>query len=721
MKVAISCSVLFALFGLGLAQQNQNPFAPPSASMHYAPDRTCDLVHLRVDLDVDYSARKITGVAVNTMTPLRKGISDVTLHAGTGLDIAKVTVNGKQVAFKHEGRLLLIHTGPVAKGVPLEIAVSYSAANARGRSFGGGGGGWHWINATASDKNHIGFWTQGESEYNSEWVPTWDYPNDLTTSETRTTVPADWNVIGNGVLVSEKLSADKKKKTFDWKMDQPHATYLLSLCGGPFDIKKDSWEGVQLWYVVPRGHADQIDASFGHTKDMLSFYSSVLGVKYAWPKYAQDAMWDFGGGMENVSATTLGAGSLTDAKDGWFRMDSLNAHELAHQWFGDLVTCKDWGDIWLNESFATFMQCLYFEHSRGINAYQWEIYDNLRGYLNEARRYKRPLSTKMYPNGDAMFDSHTYPKGGDILHTLRCFLGDENFFAGLNYYLTKWRHTPVESAQLRRAFIEATGINVEPFWAQWIEKPGHPVLEYSWSYENGNVKLSVNQKQSTSDGTPIYDIEAHVDLLSSGGSHDVRTVHLSKQEDTFKLPCSVKPAAVILDPKQEFLREIPDHQFSAEERRAIVLYAYSAPDRQDAFNKMLANPSQADIDAASKAVMNDSARFPALRSVDALAALEKPELRSLWLHEIDSLSVDRQLQSVRALARLPKDNETIARLRKLVSDAAPTQVCVAAINALANWDAKGNIDLFKNAEKYKDRRGAIKRAADSAIEKANGS
>ena len=149
---------------------------------------------------------------------------------------------------------------------------------------------------SARTPNREGFWTQGEAEFNSEWVPTWDYPNDMTTSETIVTVPAAWTVISNGELVKNTLSADKKRRTFDWRLTQPHATYLVSLAGGPFDVKLSTWHGVTLRYVVPKGKGRLIDDSFGDTPDMLSFYSDLLGVKYAWPQYAQSTMFDFGGG-----------------------------------------------------------------------------------------------------------------------------------------------------------------------------------------------------------------------------------------------------------------------------------------------------------------------------------------------------------------------------------------------------------------------------------------
>ena len=697
--------------------QLQNPFAPPSASLHYALDRSCDLLNVDINIDIDYPNRTFKGTVVNSMSPLRNGLKEIMLMAGATLNITSVKIDGVTAQYRREGRNLFITTAPTKRGKVLNISIDYNAKNSKARPFGGGGGGFHWIEPTKTNADHIGFWTQGESETNSEWCPTWDYPNDFATSETHCTVQADWDMIGNGSLIGTKLSADKKRKTYHWKMTQPHATYLLTLVGGPFDIKKDIWEGVDLWYVVPRGEGYLIDSSFGHTKDMLSFYSTIFGTKYPWPKYAQNAMYDFGGGMENVSATTLGEPSLTEPRDGYFTMDSLNSHELGHQWFGDYVTCKDWGDTWLNESFATYLQVMYFEHSRGKDAYDWEVDQNMRSYFGEATRYKRPISTKMYPNGDAMFDSHTYPKGGSVLHTLRKQIGDEAFFGGLNYYLSKWHNTPVESAQLRRAFTEYSGINVEPFWAQWFDKPGHPVIDYSWTYDSGKVMLTVKQTQDTSDGTPIYDVRTSVDMISDSGTHTMVPIHMTKASETFEFSSSQKPGAVVFDPEHVFLREVPKLNWSDSELPLILKYGKNAPDRDEAVRRLLKNPTDTNVALVVAAFKADTGISPALRSTFQLVELAKPELRSFWMGLLDHANFARRAIAVSALAKLPADAATTAKLRSLINDKAPIQVVVASISALANWDKAGNADVFKAALKIKDRRSAIVNAATRALEK----
>ncbi|RYG25805.1 aminopeptidase [bacterium] len=699
-----------------LQRQGGNPFTPPQAKLQYAPDRTCDLTHLSITLDVDYPKRAFTGRAVNTLTALRTGVSEVLLHADPSLQIFKMTLNGREAKFRREGRDLYVSVPPTKRGQTLVIAIDYRAENSKARPFGGEGG-FHWIEPrNGGPETRVGFWTQGETEYNSKWVPTWDYPNDFATYDQTYTVDASWTAIGNGRLESEKLSPDGKRKTFVWKQDKPHATYLLTAVGGPFDIKKDNWQGVSLWYVVPKGQGKYIDDSFGDTPEMLTFFSERLGFKYPFAKYAQNAMYDFGGGMENASATTLGEGSLTEAREGFRNMASLNSHELAHQWFGDTVTAHDWGQIFNNESFATFLEALYFEHSRGRDAYLWEIENNQNAYLSEARRYKRPIITNLYANGDVMFDSHTYPKGGDVLHTLRRHLGDEAFFAGLKHYLDTNKHSPVTYHQLVRSFEAASGINVEPFFDQWFLKPGHPVLSYDWKQDGPNVVVSIKQNQDTADGTPVYRIPNATFGVVKGGSLTKFPFVLDGKEQTVTIPAS-SADAVVLDPEHDFLRVVSRITPPTEKENIAILKAVADPaQRAAAMDALAASGTPAAVEAIIATARADRSVNPALRGLSSLADLKKPELRAFWIEELDGKNAQRRAGAVRALGQLGADPATTQILRARINDKEYIPVVVAAIQTLASWDKNANKDVFEKATKIEDRRGSIARAARGALE-----
>jgi aminopeptidase N len=724
-RLAVSSLALALTFGvlapLPAFAQRGNPFQPPSAKVFYAPDRDYDLQHVAVTLNVDYPKRAFEGSVVNTVAPLRKeGLTKFRFHAGKDLEILGAEVEGKSAPFVREGDFVVV-TAPatVGQGKPIKIGIRYRGGKEQGGGFGSEGG-WHWIEPNRSEPDRIGFWTQGETDYNRRWVPTWDYPNEMTTSETIVTVPETWSVLGNGVKVSDKVSKENGTRTVHWQMKQPHATYLLSLVAGPFDIKEAKWEGIPLLYVVPKGKGHLIEDSFGDTPKMLSFFSKVTGVKYPWSKYAQNAMYDFGGGMENVSNTILGEGNLTDKRAGYRNMASLNAHELAHQWFGDLVTCKDWGHIWLNESFATFFDALYTEHDRGANAYDREMESNMQQYFAEARRYRRPLATNLYPNADAMFDSHAYPKGGVVLHTLRRWLGDEAFFAGINKYLTDNRHRPVETEDLIRAMTDASGVNVRPFFDQWVYKPGHPVLEWSWTYDEakGDVVVTVKQTQNTQDGTPIYDIPTKVGIIKDGKLTSL-PVRLNAAEQTIRLSAG-KPDAVLLDPNHDFLRQIAKQPWSATELPHIVQFAPNAVDRQAAFTAMLNDsPSDEKIRIAAEAIRKDTARFPAIASATALVRQKREDLRPLFREMLKHPDFGRQADGLAGLSLLSKTDEDIKVVRAQVNDTAPYTVVASAVQTLAAWDPKGSVDILEKAARMPSEGEVIRSAAFTALAQAD--
>ncbi len=672
-----------ALVGAAFAGA-QNPFA--TATPKYAPDRTYDLKHVKVELIVDAVKQTYRGTSTNTLAPLRDA-APLIIHAGTNLEIESVTVDGRPANFRRDKEEIII-SSTAKKGQDVVVATTYRAtSNPTGGLMAYGG--WHWIKPTAERPLRTGFWTQGETELNRQWAPTWDYPNDMATSETITTVPSDWMVIGNGDLVADRVSGNQR--TVHWRMTQPHVTYLISLVSGPFDIEKDTWRGKDLWYVVPRGYKHLIHDSFSDTKDMLDFFSRVLKVDYPWTKYAQNAVWEFGGGMENISSTTLGAEMLTDRREGFMNMSSLNAHELAHQWFGDLVTCKDWGHIWLNESFATFFEMAYFEHARGPNGYTRELVNAMTGYFDEAKRYRRPLATNKYPTGDSMFDSHAYPKGGVVLHTLRRHLGDEAFYAGLNHYLTKHRHQPVETWQLCRAMTDATGVNLEPFFDQWVYRPGHPVLDYDWKNDGGQIVVTVRQLQDTADGTPIYDLPLKIGVIA-GGKLTRHPVRLNTKEATFRV-ASASADAVLLDPDMDFLREMRRNHPSSE-LAAIAEFGANAFDRSAALQSMLSIDAPGAVDLAVRLLDADMGLHPVFENVQLLASRRDERLRGFFRRQLAHPHIERRASAARGLMGLPANEEDGRRLRALVNNQEAYAVVQSVVTALS---PEADLDLLLRA------------------------
>lgn len=701
--VSLALVALASLSALSSAQGRRNPFDPANLKPQYAPDRQFDLIHVELDLEVDYPGRMLRGKVVNHVSPFRTTGEPLLIHAGESLEVLETTVNGRAVPFKREGRNLYIQAGEVAGGKTVQLGTTYRSKELKGGTFGEEGG-WHWIEPTDGVETRVGFWTQGETEYNSEWVPTWDYPNDFATSETRTTVPSGWEVLGNGKLMGRQTT--RNTATFHWKMEQPHATYLLALYGGPLDIERATWEGVELLYVVPKGYRNLIAPSFDDTPDMLRVFSKVTGVKYPWNKYAQSAMYDFGGGMENVTNTILGFFNLTDGKANHRGMAGLNAHELAHQWFGDLVTCKTWGDIWLNESFATYFETVYMENARGKAAYEQETDGNMRGYFQEARRYMRPLSTNLYPDGDAMFDSHSYPKGAVILHTMRRHLGDDAFFKGINLYLTRHRHQPVETYQFERAMTDASGINMKPFFDQWIRLPGHPVIafEWTWNEETKEVVATVKQTQNTANGTPIYQIAAKVGFIE-GGQFTESSASLSADSHEFRFKRERKPDAVLFDPHHDFLRDYAP-KWATEELASIVRFAPNAIDRDEALGQLMEADMAAAI-ALLPVIEADQGAFPVFGTTRRFANIRNPELRAFFRNELKHENFGRRTDAVRGLAQLGLEDEDVRTLVGLISGQQPTPVVLAAMSALADKGVEAHYPTLLAATRIESMRDVI--------------
>lgn len=684
---------LFFLFALCLsalvwAQPAANPWEDPPRQDQ--PVRQFDLKHLKVKLDVDAAKKMVAGEATNTFVPLHR-LDTVRFHIGEGVEVLDATLDGRPAETKIELPWITLKAGPMLEGRESTAVIRYR--------FAGSTPGWHWIEPTADNPSRAGFWTQGQTSSNRFWAPTWDFPNDFATTETEVVAPQDWVIIGNGLMTDSFPAPDGRLRTV-WKMDQPHATYLLSLVGGPLDVKEDRWRDKQLLYAVPRGKGHMIEESFGDTIDMLNFFSRRFGVEYPWPKYAQNAMFDFGGGMENVSSSTLGEDSLADPRAGFRTMSSLNAHELAHQWFGDLVTCRHWGETWLNEGWATFGEALYFEHARGATAYQHEIHGNVNSTLNESERYQRPLSTVFFPNEEwSMFDAHSYSKGAAVLHTLRRFLGDDAFFEGARLYLTRHRHEPVENEQFERAMSDASGKDLRRWFDEWVRAPGHPVIQLEWKHENGELVGTITQTQDTSKRIPIYTtIRTALGLVRSDGI-DLVPVELTQQKQEVRFPAPAAPLAVLYDPEHTHLRQGPEPNWSREALVAVLANAPHAADRQAAFDQLLAGAiTDAESGEVARILALDRGRFPALRSIEPLGATKLESLRAFWRGELDHPDFGRRAGAIQALGGLERNSDDEARIARIASDPnVPYVVLRAATDVLTRWNPERHRGVVEQA------------------------
>ncbi|MEM0270975.1 MAG: M1 family aminopeptidase [Thermoprotei archaeon] len=513
-------------------------FVFPGYKEKYPRSKSYLLKHVKFEGELDYPSKSLRGSASLSLLVLEDG-GIIELDA-VDFKLLGVSLNGKPAGYTYDGRKIVVSPG-LSAGSEVRLDVDYVVREPKKGLF-----------FIVPDADHperqYQAWTQGESEDNRYWLPVYDYPNIKCTSEVILRVPANQLVVSNGVLLEVRDEGEKKR--YHWYMKHPHSTYLISFVAGEFDSKEERVDDVTLQYFVPKGRGGDIDRSFSKTPDMLRFFGEFTGVPYPYEKYAQTCVFGFTyGGMENISATTLTERTLHDEVAHMdFSSDGLVAHELAHQWFGDLVTCKDWSHIWLNESFATFFQALYFRRDRGVDEYYYDLIGKLDTYLEESsKRYIRPISTKFYSMPEEVFDRHAYEKGSLVLNSLLNLTGEETFRKAIKLYLERHRFANAETDDLRRAFEDVTSKDLEWFFDQWVYSAGHPQLRVSYTYDERSKLLRVLFKQTQQDvGAYRVPIELVVNM---GDTRREFRVELDGREHTFVCPCEAKPKYVCVDPK----------------------------------------------------------------------------------------------------------------------------------------------------------------------------
>ena len=526
-------------------------FALPGTRSRFAPDRPIDVEHYRLAVALDPAARTVRGTATLTAAVIASDLARVALDA-VELDVTAVRADGVARAFTNDGRKLRIELGGVrAPGTRLTLEVDYLTRPRRGLYF------------TAPDPGYPDkpamAWTQGQDEDSRYWFPCIDSPHEKASSEVIADVPARWYALSNGVLVDDRTTGDRR--VLHWRLDEPHACYLITLAAGELGTVEDRWRDVPVTYHAVRGREAEARRTLARTPAMLELFSTRFGVPYPYRRYAQVFVADFiFGGMENTSATTLTDTVLLDERAALDHdVDALVAHELAHQWFGDLVTCRDWGEGWLNEGFATYAEYIWREHHEGRDAADLELDEWADMYFGEdGGRYRRTIATKLYDEPIDIFDHHLYEKGGRVLHMLRQELGDDDFWKSLRHYLGKHRHGAVETRDLARAIEDATGRVLDWFFSQWvIDGAGHPELKVAmaWDADARLAELRVEQTQKVEGKTPLFRLPARV-ALEIGGAWVEHEVEITEKQQVFYVAADREPSQFIFDPGRTILAAV---------------------------------------------------------------------------------------------------------------------------------------------------------------------
>jgi aminopeptidase N len=675
----------------------------------YARSRDYDLQHSRMALRFDLEQKKVIGDVTHTLTILRDSTSKIVFDAAS-LNIQSVTVNKSPAKFETKDDKLVIALATAAhSGEKFDISIRYDAKPTKGLYF------------ILPDKDYPDrpkqVWTQGESEDTRYYLPTYDYPNDRLTTETILTVPASWITVANGKLISVSDAANGMK-TWTWKESVPSSTYLITVVAGEFDEVKESWRGIPVIYYAPKGRGDRLSINYGRTPQMLELFSTKLGVNYPWEKYAQSMVDYFvAGGMENSSATTNTSTSLQHPKlapEYVTGQDDLISHELGHQWFGDFVTCKDWGDIWLNEGFATFMETIWTESHFGKDQADYERFANSRQWFEQANLYSKPIVRHDF-NDSGEFDGNAYTKGGWVLDMLRHQLGEDAFYRSLKHYLEVNRGKNVVTADLTKAIEEATHTNVDQFFSQWLYGAGAPKLDLSYKYDDTKheVVLTVKQTQKVEGRVGLFRIPTEIEILTGSGPK-LFPIAVSNEKDTavFAFPADSTPLMVLFDKGGHVLKSAEFHK-EKKEWFYQLKNASGVADRADASAALGKLKGDDEVVAAlAEALHND--KFWGIRAsaADALGQLGGGAASKQLL---DALNTAKEPwvrnRIVSALGNFKDDAAVAAKLSSVANDDSSYRARAAALQALGRLKAPGALATLDAAVAADSPDGFLRNAA----------
>jgi aminopeptidase N len=706
-------STLPVALARGISGEKHLRYDDPAFSRHEPRDRDMDVERMVLNLTFDPERKWVGGEVAFTVSPIAEPLETAVLDAAE-LQIKKVTLGTAALAFRTAGEKLLVDLGrKVPPGEKITFVVAYEARPRRGLFFVG------------PDKSYPAkppmIYNQGEGEQNHWWFPCYDYPNDRSTFEEYYTVPAPMTALGNGRQVDVKIAPGGARRTFHYLQEVPAPSYLVSVAAAEFDIVKQDYDGIPAEYYVPRGTpAADVLRSFGRTPDMMKFFSEKIGVRYPYAKYAQSAMVDFiYGGMENISATTQTFETIHPAEvDKEASSIGLVAHELAHQWWGDLLSFRDWSHAWLSEGFATYFENLYKEQAFGEEEFQYEMLQDARRYLQEDREdYRRSIVEARYADPMDLFDSHLYPKGGWTLHMLRGIVGDDLFWKSIRRYAADHKAGTVVTEDLRRAFEAETGRSLVGFFDQWYQHGGHPEFRVtqSWDEKEHRVRLKVEQKQIVDDLTPVFTLPVRIEFAGESATWEF-TVTVARPLEEFSFPLPEPPRMTRFDAGYHLLKTL-EFDRSLEELSTQLSRDPDVPGRVWAAEQLGARP----VDAAAAGVLAGALAKEPFWGVRAdiaksLGKIRVAAARDALLSALKDPDTRVRAEAVESLGRFRDDPKAADAIRTAFRREQNPYVRAAAAKAFAASRAPGAFDLLKEAASLPSYRDVIAAGAYAGME-----
>ena len=656
---------------------NERPFARAGALPTYGPDRPIRVCHIALDLRPDLEAKRVDATATLTVEAIEDGISEIVLDA-VDLEIFGVEAGGESLGFVSRTRSLVVHFAHgLRAGEQTTFSVGYAVVAPRR--------GIYFTEPSAGEpEKPRQMWTQCQPSDARYWVPCQDAPD--VKASTRTTIVArkGFFALGNGALLERIDDAETTRFVYDQTI--PHAAYLLTMVVGAFEEVDQSGASIPVSYYVAKGRGEEGERSFGATPAMVAALEAFTGASYPFARYSQIAVADFMmGGMENTTATTQTDLTLHDERAHLdYTSDWLVAHELAHQWFGDLLTTRDWSHAWLNEGFATYCEFVWWEVSRGYDEHAYYVFEAVAAYLaEEAGRYRRSIVANVYIDPSELFDRHLYKKGGAVLHMLRGTLGEAPFHKAIACYVADNAGHSVETIDLVRAIERATGRNMRAFFDRWVLTAGHPVLEYAYRYDRdeGVAVVTIAQNQTVDDEHPAFAFDVVVGIVFDApatlgrdaghgplpGERRVRA-RVDGLERTITIACDREPAFVRIDPGAFVLCDAT-YALGVDVHIAILASEPDVVARIGAARALARDGSHRAFEALANAIHHDPFWGVAAEIATALAATSAARARTILVSAGTNAHPKVRRAVATALGAFPSTPQTARALATLASDA----------------------------------------------------
>jgi aminopeptidase N len=493
---------------------------------------------------------EISGEATADLLFTRDGVTEFSLDLasaanGGGMTVTKVTGSGGEaLPFTHRANRLVVQlAAPSKAGERGQFTVSYHGTPAILRPPAG-------LVISPDKYKERTFFSLNWPDRAREWLPIIDHPYDKATSEFLVTAPARYGVVANGLLQEETDLGDGRRLTH-WKQSVPIASWLNAIGVDQFATHfAGTVRGVPLQTWVHHQDRENGVAGFEEpARKALEFYIDRIG-PYPYEKLANVEAPGLSGATEYASVIFYGETSMPNRA-----ASSLVAHEVAHQWFGDSVTEKDWDDAWLSEGFATYFALLFTEHYEGRDAF-------VAGLKRARDTVFR--AEKQFPNDAVIHDNLADPnqavnqlvsqKGAWALHMLRGQLGTERFWTGIREYYRRFRDANASTEDFRKVMEGVAGADLGWFFTQWLRRPGSPVVDGTWRYNPATKKVELSLAQTQ--GGDAYRLPMEVSLAPAGaGPAKLDRIEMSDRQQRFDLVAAEEPASVTLDPNSWLLMD----------------------------------------------------------------------------------------------------------------------------------------------------------------------